>query len=217
MKYKLFIFDLDGTLIDSGEGIKKALYNFETRLGLNHFPKEEADFIVGPPIAESISRTHPEIADKASSLVSLFDEIYNETLLYGLVSYEGVDKILDNIHKKGGIVAIGTAKIGNQALDCLKTCGLYEKIDYLRPWQKGETKPYIMKCVMDHFDIPKEEIIAIGDSHFDGESANENKVDFIAVKYGYGFGKIESEEKFHPNYVANNTKELAQIIDSLLD
>ena len=212
--YKLFIFDLDGTLVDTGEGIKKALGVFENRLQLKHFPKEKAGFIVGPPIIESLHKTHPELPEEnLRELSYVFDKIYDENLLYGIFAYDGIKELLDMIHEKGGIVAIDTAKLSRQALRVLEESGLLNKIDYIEAWsEEKDNKPLLMADVIKHFNIPKEEVVAIGDSHFDGEAANVNNIDLIAIKYGYGFGKVDNENEFKPKYIVNSVEELKQII-----
>lgn len=218
MKYKLFIFDLDGTLINSGGGIKKALEAFEDKLHLDHFPKEKADFIVGPPITESIARTHPELKDQDLRQLSyVFDACYDEVLLHDMFAYEGIKEVLDLIHEKGGIVTIDTAKIGRQAIRCLKFTGLWEKIDYIETWsEEKNNKPLLIKEVINHYDIPKDQIITIGDSHFDGEAANANGIDLIACKYGFGFGKFDDEKEFNAKYVVNSVKELYDLINEIM-
>ena len=217
MKYKLFIFDFDGTLVNTGEGIKKALEVFEDKLNLKHFPKEEAGFIVGPPIKESIMRTHPEIdKSKLDEYVLLFDECYDSVLLYGVEAYEGISELLDMVHELGGIVAIDTAKLGRQAERCLKKCNLFEKIDYLEAWSQGKNKIMLMNDVIEHYGIPKDKVIAIGDSHFDGEAANANGIDFVAVKYGYGFGLFDDETQYNPTYVTSTVRDLKELLKSLL-
>ena len=214
MAYKLFIFDLDGTLIDSGAGVKKALEVFEDRLCLEHFPQEEADFIVGPPIVDSIHRTHPELAvEKLEEYGRLFDECYSEVLLYGTYAYEGIAELLDMIISKGGIAAIDTAKRQNLAEGVLNECGLLDKFDHIEFWsEEKNNKPLLMKDVIEHYDIPKDKIVTIGDSRFDGEAANANGIDLVAVRYGYGFGKIDDEKAYKPKYIVNSVKELKEFI-----
>ena len=218
MKYKLFIFDFDGTLVDTGNGIKKALEVFEDRLNLKHFPKEEAGFIVGPPIKESIQRTHPELdKSKLDEYTLLFDQCYDEVLLYGVEAYKGIPEVLDMVHDMGGIVTIDTAKLERQAIRCLKKCNIYEKIEYLEAWSQGNDKPKLMKNVIDHYGIPKDQVIAIGDSHFDGEAANANGIDFIAVKYGYGFGLFDDEKPYNPKYTVDTVEDLKALLKTLLE
>ena len=218
MSYKLFIFDLDGTLINSGGGIKYALETFEDRLNLSHFPKDEADFIVGPPIAESILRTHPELKDRdIKELTYFFDQCYDEVLLHDTFAYEGIDKVLDLIHEKGGIVTIDTAKIERQATRCLKHGGIYEKIDYMEAWsEEKNNKPLLIAEIIRKYGIEKDQIVTIGDSHFDGEAANANGIDLIAIKYGFGFGKFDDEKQFNAKYVVNSVQELYHLINSIL-
>ena len=218
MKYKLFIFDFDGTLVNTGEGIKKALEVFEDKLKLKHFPKEKAGFIVGPPIKESIARTHPELdKEKLEEYSLLFDECYDEVLLYGVEEYKSIHEVLDMIHEYGAYVTIDTAKLERQAVRCLEKCNLKEKIDLLEAWSKGTNKTQLIKKVIDSYDIPKDQIIAIGDSHFDGEAANANGIDFIAVKYGYGFGLFDDEKIYNPKYVVNSVDELKELIKSFFN
>ncbi len=214
MAYRLFIFDLDGTLIDSGAGVKKALEVFEDKLGLEHFPQDKADFIVGPPIGESIHKTHPELdMAKIDEYGRIFDECYTGVLLYGTYAYKGIAEMLDKIRKKGGIAAIDTAKRENLATGVLTECGLLDKFDYIEFWsEQKNNKPLLVENVIAHYGIPKEEICTIGDSRFDGEAANANGIDLIAVKYGYGFGKFDDEMKYNPKYIVNSVEELTELL-----
>ena len=218
MKYKLFIFDLDGTLIDSSGGIKKALERFEDKLKLKHFPKEEADFMVGPPIAESILRTHPELKDEnILELTHIFDACYDEVITYDTHAYKGIGELLDFIHDNNGIVTIDTAKLDRQARAVLKDSNILDKIDYIESWsEEKNNKPLLIKNVLEHFGIPKSEAIAIGDSHFDGEAANANGIDLIAIKYGFGFGKYDNENDFNAKYVVNSVEELKELISTII-
>ena len=56
----------------------------------------------------------------------------------------------------------------------------------------------------------------IGDSKFDGVAANANGLDFIAVKYGYGFGSVDDETQYNPKYVVDTVEELTKLIKSLI-
>ena len=218
MKYKLYIFDLDGTLIDTSYGIKKALFEFECRYGLAHFPPENVGVMIGPPINEGISKTHPELAgEHIINYCHKFDEFYNIYMNYDACAYPGILDLLDRIHQMGGIVAIDTAKLERQALSILEQTGVLAKIDYIEAWtEEKNNKPLLVDNLFKTTGISRKEAVLIGDSHFDGEAAMANDADLIAVTYGFEFKNDEDALPYKPVNVVGTVDKLTEIIEQYL-
>lgn len=218
---KLFIFDLDGTLINSALDLALAVnYMLET-LGHNTFKEETIHGWVGNGAltlvkrALSGDRTVDDSVDDVSvqKALTIFLDYYEKNLCNATVPYPHVITTLKNLKAKDYTLAIVTNKPFAFVAPILKTLemdGLFELI--LGGDSLDEKKPHPMPLlhVCKTLGIQVEDSVMIGDSKNDILAANACNMDSVGVTYGYNYG--ESIEIHKPTFVIDDFLELTELL-----
>lgn len=212
--YKYILFDLDGTITDSGEGITKSV-----KYALEHFNVtvdnlDELRRFIGPPLKESFKEFYKFDGEKANLALLKYREYYADRGIFENNLYEGITEILDELKECGKTIVLATSKPEVYAKKILK----YFKIDKYFSFVAGadleETrvkKGDVIKYALEGAEISNlSEVIMIGDREHDIIGAKENNIKSIGVLYGYG--DVIELTQARADYIANNTKDLLKII-----
>ena len=188
-KYDLYIFDLDGTLIDSSPGILNTV-----RYTLKLFNKTIPDIdtitsFIGPPLKQSFA-LHPEVSEKeADEMVVAFRQEYKKGEILNANLYDGIVPLCQRLQDDGIKMAIATNKPEQFAKKLMK----YFHLDGFIPVVCGADmegllkKADLIKKAMDLSGVTdKKKVVMVGDTSGDAISAEECGVDFIGVSYGFG-------------------------------
>jgi phosphoglycolate phosphatase len=189
-KYRLLIFDLDGTLLDTAEGIIKSVKETISFFNLNEIGDEVIQNFIGPPIQNSLEK-HCGIAGKElQEATNYFREVYSQkNLLYAKV-YEGIYDLFQYLKDNSFIISIATYKREDYALKLLhsynfdKYTDIFFGADNLNQLKKEDI---IRKCIEKAGKYDRSEILMIGDTMHDSIGAENVGIDFLAVTYGFGF------------------------------
>ena len=210
MKYKTVLFDLDGTLTRSEEGItRSALYAAE-KMGFTGFTKEQVMSFIGPPLHVSFKAVMGMTDEQADQAVALYRERFSVHGWGENEVYEGIPALLRSLKQNGVKIAMATAKPQVFAEKIAKKFGFTPYLDALVGpdlSKKESSKADIVKKAMEALGGP---VVMVGDRCFDVEGGRDNGVDTIGVTYGYG-----SEEELREagaTYIAHSTEELADIL-----
>lgn len=216
MKLSLALFDLDGTLTDSKEGIINSVIYSLKKLGYNDVNPSHLYFFLGPPLKESFQQFLKCSDTIAELAVEYYREYFTEKGIYENKLFYGVDKMLNRLSQKGVTMVLSTSKPLVYAKIVLKHFdidkyfhGIYGSELNGNFTDKAEIIAYILK---KYPNIEKENIIMIGDRKFDILGAKSNYIKSIAVTYGYG--SIEELSNANPDYFANDTEEIQMIIEN---
>lgn len=188
-KYKAVVFDVDGTLLDTTEGIAAAVEYAIAEAGLTPLTPQEIRTFIGPPIQQSFHRTYGIEDEKLQELVTSFRNRYKESELLKAQPYEGIYETLSSLQNAGIKIAVATYKRQDYAEILLKHFGFdqYTNIiygaDHANKLKKADI---IRKCLKDmKCDVAT--TVMIGDSSYDALGAAQAGMDFIGVTYGFGF------------------------------
>lgn len=189
-KYKAFIFDLDGTLVDSSPSIYGSLRNLEKAMGLTPLPETTLYKFVGPPLADSFRNYYHATDDQIPHMLEIYREDYRENTIGLSVVYPGVVELLSYLKEQGCLVGVATLKHQETAQSTMERAGLNRYIDCMTALtddKKSSKGALINECIEIMGGVPKEQVIFFGDSPYDGIGAREAGVDFVALTYGFGF------------------------------
>ena len=197
MRFKLVIFDLDGTLMDTSPGIFASANATVQQLGLEpvHDPKQLSKFI-GPPITQCFVNVYdldPSLIDQA---VVIYRKEYDEHGRFNASVYNQIVEILEVLKKQGYLLAVGTLKYEPLATQMLEHFGLAPFFDSIRGADASSSlsKADIVLKVLDDVGVAKADAVLVGDTTHDQKGAAEAGVAFIAVDWGFGFPKGMQKE-----------------------
>lgn len=197
-RYKLVIFDLDGTILDTTEGILASVEYTIDKYRLPRPSKETLLSFIGPPIQLSFKNIYDLSDEMIQEMAVEFRNCYSGTdNLFKAVPYDGIYELFSSLKKQGYQVAIATYKREDYALRLLRKFHFDEYTDIMFGGDnenKLKKKDIIIKCLEKAgVDNPCEAVM-VGDTEHDANGAKELGMDFIAVTYGFGFSKDSTED-----------------------
>lgn len=184
---KTILFDLDGTLTDSGEGIINCAILALEHFGLPVPSREEMRVFVGPPLHETFVRFGVP-KDKAEEAVVVYRSRYIPIGKYENTPYPGIRELLETLKAEGHKLYVATSKPEQMSVDILQHFDLAKYFDQ------------ICGATMDTSRANKEAVIAylleqngradnmvmVGDTKFDVIGAKAHGIPTVGVSWGYG-------------------------------
>ncbi len=205
MKYRHILFDLDGTLTDSGPGIRNAVKHALMRFGIQENDEKNLNRFIGPVLSDSFRRFYNVSEDQLKYSESYFREYYSDKGIYENSVYDGVPECLELLKKEGFFLSVATSKPEFMAKTVLCHFGLDKYFDIVvgadREVKNLSKKEDIITVVISRSGIPKEESVMVGDRHVDAQGAHLCGIDCIGVLWGYG-----SPEEFCVESVVKTVK-----------
>jgi len=188
MRYDAVIFDLDGTLIDSSEGIANAAEEAIRILGYPEIPREELVSYIGPPIGNSVIARHGYDEAELKRFNRVFRGLYKDKHLMGATIYPGITELLRDL---GASVFIGIATNKREdytgiILDNLGISPLCDSVQALDMDGKLSKKDLVENSIKASGVSDRRRIVIVGDTKSDESAARECGADFIGVTYGFG-------------------------------
>lgn len=212
----LIIFDLDGTIIESGEGIVRSFEYTLDKMGLEVPSAKELEKYIGPPLDDTFKNSLKFNEEEAERALSYYRGFYSEKGKYMSKMYEGVKETLRELSKEHTL-AVGTSKVEDSAREILKYFKVDEYFTFIGGAAKDKsrnTKAKVLEYVLENvegYDIEK--TYMVGDRFYDINGAKELNLNSIGVKWGYG-GEQELIEA-GANYVVSTPKELEELIQKI--
>ena len=212
--FEYILFDLDGTITDSGEGITKsvqyALKSFD--ILVNNL--EELRKFIGPPLKESFKEYYKFDEEKANRALVKYREYYADKGIYENNLYDGIIEVLDKLKENGKTIILATSKpevYAKQILEYFKVDKYFTVVagsDFEETRvKKGDVIKYALESAKIS-DLSK--VIMVGDREHDIIGAKENNIKSIGVTYGYG--DVIELTQARADYIANSTNQLLNII-----
>ena len=191
MQYDLVIWDIDGTLLNTEEGLVCAYQHTINKLNLPTKSVNEIKSFIGPVPQTVFIKQFALTPDKAQEASDIFRDRYKNHDLLKAYPYNGILEVLQYIKSQGIKQAVATNKRQDYATDICKHFGIDKFCEpILGPDNvTSKTKADLIKdCIIA---INAKKAVMIGDTNGDKQAAESAGVDFIGVNYGFGFGNID--------------------------
>lgn len=213
MTRKAILFDLDGTLTDSGEGIINC-----AALALEHFglpvPDREAMRVfVGPPLRDTLMKFGVKEADVEEAM-RIFRSRYVEVGIYENKPYPGIPALLSKLKAQGHKLYVATSKPENMALTVLNHFELSQYFDIIAGAtldksrdSKADVIAYLKAQAGDMASA-----VMVGDTAFDVIGAKSHGIPTIGVAWGYG--KISDMEQAGAAAIAESPEALFTLLQN---
>ncbi|OUO38990.1 phosphoglycolate phosphatase [Megamonas hypermegale] len=213
-KIKYILFDLDGTLIESGKGIMNAVKYALKKYGIDETNEAVLRSFVGPPLNQQFAKCYGFSAEKSLEAVLVFREYYETKGILENEMYTGIDKVLQQLKNQGKYLMVATSKPEKFAHNILAQHDLEKYFDFIGgSLTDGSriTKIQVLDYVLKTNKIENtDEVLMIGDTKFDILGAKNFDLKSMAVTYGYGTEKELMEAK--PDFTAGSPEEILWVI-----
>ena len=188
-KYKNIIFDLDGTLSDSKEGITKSVQYALGKVGIIEENLEDLEHFVGPPMVEQYMLSYDMSKEKAFETLGYYRERYTPIGIYETKRYPGVLEILEALKENDFKIGMATSKPEPMAEEVAKYLEIYDYFDIICGADlhgPRQSKEQVLNKLFENTEFSKDESILVGDTRYDVEGANKIGIDSIGVSWGTG-------------------------------
>lgn len=213
--YQTILFDLDGTLTDSGPGITNAVAYALEKWGIYVEDRTTLNVFVGPPLKDSFTRYYqfsPEDCDKA---VKYYREYYQDKGLLENEVYPGIRELLKYLKDTGRTLVLATSKpepFTRKIMEHFELDQYFDLIAGASMDEKRVEKADVIRYALSEGEFSDlTDAVMIGDRMYDILGAKENGLDSIGVLYGYG--SREELESVNANQIVETVEELKKAID----
>lgn len=209
MSYPVFIFDWDGTLVDSESHIVSSLAYAAEQLALPNLGHDKYKDIIGLGMREALESLYPDLSDKdVERMRAAYAEFFFRTEMTEKNLFEGVIDTLSQLRDRGANLAVATGKSRNGLNLALKATGLGQYFDIERCADETRSKPHPMMLeeIINYYGVSQKECVMVGDTVYDLEMAGRIGMDAIGVSYGVH--AVERLSSFDPRAIIDRFSEL---------
>ena len=194
---KAVVFDFDGTLCDTGVGVKKSAKYALDAFGIKAPEWEELDFFIGPPLLVTFQERFNQSVTDAEKLVKKYRERYTNIGLYESEFYNGIPQLIKDLKSQGFKLGIASSKPINYVEELLIKADLQTYFDYISAVSFNadcESKQSILERCLNELGVEPNDAIMVGDRFYDMDGARGAGVNSVGVLWGFGskFELIES-------------------------
>jgi len=211
--FKHVLFDLDGTLTDSQEGIIKSVEYALVKMGIDITGRLDPDVVVGPPLMHTFMETYGFSRKIAEKIYEYFQERYSTIGKFENRPYDGILDLLKLLHEQGIYSYLATSKPQIHAQAIVEKFGIFPYLSMISGSQLGgtEDKALMIKRILDSIDSRDEgTVVMVGDRKYDAIGAHNQHIPVILVEYGYG--SEEECKASRPDYIAPSVAALTDIL-----
>lgn len=189
MKYKLAVFDMDGTVLNTLQDLTDAVNFSLDKLNMPKRNIEEIKTFVGNGIPKLIERSLPKNFSKEDfdKAYSFFTDYYKVHCKDKTCAYDGVLEAIDKL-KSLGVKTCVVSNKDDYAAKELAELYFPNRFDFVLGRVDGVNKkpsPDMVNIALDYFKVEKTEAVYIGDSDVDYLTAKNSSLDFIGVDWGF--------------------------------
>ena len=204
-KYKLVVFDLDGTILHTSPGVLESVKDAINIMGLPMPDEKTLKRFVGPPIENSMRAQFCLDEEQTARAAATFRERYQNVNLYNAIPYDGIYEVFAQLVQKGITPAVATYKRHSYAHPLLVHFDFDRYTDVLfgSDADKLTTKSAIIEACMEKAGISDPaQVLMVGDTIHDATGAATLGIDFLGVTYGYGLNEEEIKNTCAIGYVS---------------
>ena len=186
-KYKLIIFDWDGTLMDSQSRIVSCLQSSQQQMDLPNRTEDEFKNIIGLGLNEAIQCLYPELnSAEVEHFADLYRQCYSKQSHAPLSLFEQVRELLFQLKQSGVMLAIATGKARRGLELALNEVNLQGFFHASRCADETLSKPHpqMLEELLAEFALAPQDAVMIGDTEYDLLMAKTINMDAVAVSYG---------------------------------
>lgn len=191
--YRYFLFDLDGTLVDSSIGITNSVRYALGKYGIEEPDRSRLYRFIGPPLTYSFREFYGFSEETCWEAVEYYREYYKKKGIYENRVYEGIEVLLKQLIGQGKELIVATSKPEVFAREIIRFHHLDSYFQYVAGMEldggRGTKAEVIEYALCACKIVSREKTLMIGDRRYDVEGAHKVGVDCMGVLYGFGSRK----------------------------
>jgi len=214
-KYKAVLFDMDGTVNESGTGFVRSVQYALEEMGHPELDEATLRTFIGPPLKDHFMELLGFTEEKADEAVRLFRERYGTVGLYENGVYDGIEDMLKILNEEGFTLALASSKpevYVKRILEYFHLDGYFTEMVGSelsgQRWKKAE----VIEETLVRLGLSEERdlVLMVGDREHDVFGARQAGLDCVAVTWGYGAeGELIGAEPLH---IINQPMELVEYL-----
>lgn len=216
-RYQYVIFDVDGTLLDTAEGVIEAVKKMMLAEKLAVPSETVLRTFIGPPIQDSLRKLYGFETNRTQELADLFRSFYKQDdCLLNARPYDGIFQVCQDLLSTGKQMGVATYKRQDYAEKIVRYFGFGAFTDYIygADYENRLKKVDIIRLCLERMGCPDYSLaVMIGDSDNDAIGANELGIDFIGVTYGFGFESRKDVDAFSNVGCVETPLELSELLN----
>lgn len=203
----MYIFDLDGTIVDTQTDIGRALANVVVGAGFKEPSQTEVVAAVGRGAKNAVQKLTGFEGDALESLAAVFIKKYDEICCDNVTMYPGAKELLLRLKRDGAVLALVTMKFKSAVHKILKALDIeiFDTVITFEDAAKRKPDPESLFMLLDKYEVPKESALMVGDSVVDLKYAKAAGVEACIMRHGYGNAEEISAE--NPDYLLEDFSE----------
>lgn len=202
------LFDFDGTVFDTGEGVMKCMQYGLSKIGIEAELSELRCFM-GPPLTDMMKLKYGLSGDAADKVLEYYRERYAPIGWQECYPFAGMPELIKKLKAAGKKVAVATSKPIVYTEKILRKYDMYDDFDLVCGCELDGTRSKkweVIEYALEQFGIAPEQAIMIGDRKYDFIGAAKCGVKCIGVRFGYAEdGELEAEGA---EFIAEDTEKL---------
>lgn len=214
-KYKAVLFDMDGTINESGTGFMRCVQYALDKMGLPEADESVLRTFIGPPLKDHFMDFVGLNEEDANQAVRFFRERYGTIGLYENGVYDGVEEMLKELKAAGYMIALASSK---PEIYVRKILAHYELDQYFTEmvgsemngdrWKKAE----VIEETLNRLGLAedREYVLMVGDREHDIFGARQAGIDCMAAAWGYG--SREELQAAGPVKIADHPMDVAEYL-----
>lgn len=211
---KLVIFDLDGTLLNTISDLGNSCNYALRKMGFAEHPLGAYNFMVGNGVRKLMERAQPDAdEDTINTLLGYFREHYDAHCTDTTKPYPGIPELLNELKEKGVSFAVATNKYESAARKIISH--FFPDMPFVAVMGQIEERPpkpdpSIDFAILNEHPTPKSEVLHVGDSAVDIETARRACVESIGVTWG--FRPVSELRRAYADHVVSKPEEIIKYV-----
>lgn len=214
LDYDVILFDFDGTISDSAEGIVECYRRTFAAMGMPVPEDEVLRSFVGPPQVVTFGQRYGFQGAELERIIGVFRKEYREYGLFNTVMYPGIREMLEELRGAGKTLVVATSKpevYAKQICDEYGITGLFDMIAGSIMDVARALKAEVIEYALAELEVTdRSRVLMVGDRLYDVEGARLCGIDCMGVTYGYG--SPEELLEAGARYLAATPKDVAKSI-----
>lgn len=213
-RYKIILFDLDGTISDPKLGITKSVQYALKKMNIFEHDIDKLESFIGPPLHVSFAEYYDFDEKESKKAIDFYRERFKEKGMFENELYEKIPSLLRSLYEQKFILAVATSKptvFAEQILQYFNISLFFDMVVGSNLDGTRASKTEIIQYILNKYHHYKlDEFIMIGDRKHDIIGAINTGIDSIGVTYGYG--SLEELSHCKPTYIVHDIDQFEQIL-----